>query len=110
VDVQETQGAYVLEAELPGFDEKNIEVHLDNGRLTIESRKEEKTSKGDSQGAGEGTYILRERRSAAFSRSFKLPENADPDSISAAFKNGILRLEIKKRAETQKRIIQIEKK
>jgi HSP20 family protein len=103
VDVRETEKAYILEMELPGFDEKDIEVHVDGGSLSIESRQEET---GDEKKSG-GTYILRERRINSFSRSFKLPENADSESISAAFKNGILTLEIQKRAEAQKRMIKI---
>ncbi|GHU28158.1 molecular chaperone Hsp20 [Spirochaetia bacterium] len=101
VDVRETGAAYTLEAELPGFDEKNVEVQVNGGALTIESKKESREEKR------EGTYLLQERRKLAFSRSFALPENADPEHISAVFKNGILSLEIKKRAETQKRVIQI---
>jgi HSP20 family protein len=102
VDIRETENAYMLEAELPGYYEKGIEIHLDNGILTIESKKEETEEKK------EANFLIRERRSASFSRSFKLPENADPDAISAAFKNGLLGLEIKKRPETKKRLIQIE--
>ncbi|MDR2101306.1 MAG: Hsp20/alpha crystallin family protein [Treponema sp.] len=113
VDIRDTKDAYILEAELPGYDEKDIEVHLDGGNLTVESKKEETNERdvtpknADKKG---GTYILRERRSASFSRSFKLPENANPEAVSAVFKNGILTLEIKKRAEAQKRVIQIERK
>jgi HSP20 family protein len=103
VDVRETDSAYVLDMELPGYDEKNIDVHVDGGNLTIESRQEE--AKNDDKAAG--TFILKERRINSFSRSFKLPENADSESVSASFKNGILSLEIKKRAEAQKRSIQI---
>jgi HSP20 family protein len=102
VDIRETENAYLVEAELPGYDEKGIEVHVDNGILTIKSKKEEKSEKK------EENFIVRERRSASFSRSFKLPENADPEAVSAAFKNGLLNLEIKKRPETKKRIIPIE--
>jgi HSP20 family protein len=102
VDIRETENAYMLEAELPGYDEKGIEIHLDNGILTIESKKEEAEEKK------EDNFLIRERRNVSFSRSFKLPENADPDAISAAFKNGLLGLEIKKRPEAKKRLIQIE--
>jgi HSP20 family protein len=106
VDVQEKEDAYLLEAELPGYEEKNIQVHVDGGNLTIESRQEdEKDRKG--KGAKEGAFLIRERRSSSFSRSFRLPENADPNQVSASFKNGILSLEIKKRSEAQKRIIEI---
>ncbi|MDR2258271.1 MAG: Hsp20/alpha crystallin family protein [Treponema sp.] len=103
VDVRETEKAYILDMELPGCDEKNIEVHVDGGSLSVESRQEE----AKEEKKNEGTYIIRERRLNSFSRSFKLPENADSETISAAFKNGILTLEIQKRAEAQKRMIKI---
>jgi HSP20 family protein len=103
VDVRETEKAFILDMELPGYDEKDIEVHVDGGSLCIESKldeaKEEKKSNG--------TYVLRERRLNSFSRSFKLPENANPETVSAAFKNGVLCLEIQKRPEAQKRMIKI---
>jgi HSP20 family protein len=114
VDIRETADAYELAAELPGYDEKNIEVHVDGGVLTIETKKEEKAERNVSPekdgNAAEERYVIRERRSASFSRSFKLPENADMEAITANFKNGLLCLEIKKRAEAKKRVIQIEGK
>jgi HSP20 family protein len=106
VDVQEKEGSYLLEAELPGYDEKNIEVHVDGGNLTIASSQEEEKERKNKD-AKEGTFLIRERRSNSFSRSFRLPENADPNAVSASFKNGILSLEIKKRSEAQKRVIEI---
>ena len=105
VDVKETEKAYVLEAELPGFDEKDIEVRLDGRNLTIESKKEvEKT--GDTK--TDASYLVRERRASHFTRSFKLPENADCENIAASFKNGVLSLEINKKAEAQAKLIKIE--
>jgi HSP20 family protein len=97
VDVSETENNYLLEAELPGFDEKSIQVHVDGGKLTIESKNEEET-KEESR-----NYLIRERRRVKFTRSFQLPENADTEQVNARFKNGILSLEIKKRAEAAKR-------
>jgi HSP20 family protein len=105
VDVRENEEAYSLEMELPGYEEKDIEVHVDGGSLTIESKQEESREEKKEEGA----YILRERRMNAFSRSFKLPENANPEAVNASFKNGILRLEISKRAEAKKRLIEIKK-
>jgi HSP20 family molecular chaperone IbpA len=102
VDVQETADSYLVEAELPGFDEKQIKVHVEGGKLSIESQKdEEKKEEKD------GSYLLRERRKVSFSRSFTLPENADTESVAAVFKNGVLSLEIKKRAENARRLIEI---
>jgi HSP20 family molecular chaperone IbpA len=104
VDVQETDNAYLVEAELPGFDDKGVQVHVDGGSLTIESVKEEEKN-GEKK---ERNYLIRERRKVSFSRSFKLPENADTESVAAVFKNGVLSLEIKKREEApKKRLIQI---
>ncbi|MDR2477523.1 MAG: Hsp20/alpha crystallin family protein [Treponema sp.] len=103
VDVRETENAYIVDMELPGYNEKDIEVQIDGASLTVASRQEE----NQEEKKGEGTYILRERRVNSFNRSFKLPENADPEAVTAAYKNGVLNLEIKKRAEAQKRAIQI---
>jgi HSP20 family protein len=108
VDIRETENAYALEMELPGYDEKDIKVNIDGASLSVESCAAEISPlSAREEKKGEGTYILRERRQSSFSRSFKLPENADPEAVSAAFKNGILSLEIKKRPEAQKRTIQI---
>ncbi|MDR3191734.1 MAG: Hsp20/alpha crystallin family protein [Treponema sp.] len=106
VDVREKEDTYLLEAELPGYDEKNIHVHVDGGNLTIASRQEEEKERKNKD-AKEGTFLIRERRCNSFTRSFRLPENADPNAVTASFKNGILSLEIKKRSEAQKRVIEI---
>ena len=116
VDIRETEKAYVLEMELPGFDEKDIEISVDGNSLSISSKQEEtrNVNENDSKGNGSkedaGTWILRERRVNTFSRSFKLPENANPEEVAAEFKNGVLCMEIQKRAEAQKRTIQIKAK
>jgi HSP20 family protein len=102
VDVREIEDAYILEMELPGYDEKNIDVHVDGSNLTIASKKEEEKENKEN-----GVYLIKERWNTSFSRSFKLPENANPETANASFKNGILRMEIKKRAEAQKRAIMI---
>ncbi|MDR2160271.1 MAG: Hsp20/alpha crystallin family protein [Treponema sp.] len=107
-DVRETENSYIIEAELPGYDEKEIHVHVDGGALTIESGQEEVRDVNEKKEKKDGgNYLIRERRARSFSRSFKLPDNADPDKVSASFRNGILSLEIKKRAEARKRLIQI---
>jgi HSP20 family protein len=105
VDVRETDTGYVLEAELPGVDESDIDVNIDGGMLHIESKSESASTESDDDKG----KILSERNRTGFSRSFKLPENADTESINASFKNGLLTLDIKKRAEAQKRVIPITK-
>ena len=106
VDVRETEKSYVLEAELPGLDEKDIEVRLDGNNLTIGSKKTEEKEGETKTG---NNYLIRERRFSSFSRSFKLPENSDSEGIKASFRNGILSLEIQKKAEAQAKVIQISK-
>jgi HSP20 family protein len=109
VDVRETEKAYVLEAELPGLEEKDVEIRLDGNTLTIQSKKLEERNEEKEAKTGDGNFLIRERRFSSFSRSFKLPENADKEGISASFKNGILSLEINKKTEAQARLIQISK-
>jgi len=109
VDIRQTEKAYILEAELPGLDEKDIEIRLNSNYLTIESKQESKQAeeKNSENPVPEGSYMIQERRYSSFTRSFKLPDNADPEGISASFKNGILSLEINKKAEAQQKVIQI---
>jgi HSP20 family protein len=102
VDVQETADAYLVEAELPGIDEKQIKVQVDGAKLIIETGKD-----GEKKEEKDGNFLIRERRNVSFSRSFTLPENADTESVSAVLKNGILSLEVKKRTGNIRRLIEI---
>ena len=117
VDIRETEESYVLDMELPGYDAKNIDIHIDGASLSVASKQEEIRDASDNGSAGnkdsaenQGTWILKERRINSFTRSFKLPENANPEEVTAEFNNGILTMEIKKRAEALKRAIQISAK
>jgi HSP20 family protein len=111
VDVRETEKSYMLEMELPGYDEKDIEIHVDGTNLSIASKHEEAKETAPQETASpKETWLIKERRVNTFSRSFKLPENANPEEVTAEFKNGVLSMEIQKRAEAQKRAIQIKTK
>jgi HSP20 family protein len=105
VDVRETEKSYILDMELPGYDEKDIEIHIDGASLSIASKQEEVSNQEADK--DKGTWLLKERRVSSFTRSFKLPDNANPEEVNAEFKNGILKMEINKRAEAQKRAIRI---
>jgi len=119
VDIRETEKAYVMDMELPGYSEKDIEIHIDGSNLSIVAKQENAAEKKEENASAEdaaenqnaakerGIWLLREQRISSVSRSFKLPQNADPEEVSAVFKNGILTLEVKKRAEAQKRTIQV---
>ena len=88
VDVVEKDKEYEITAELPGLDEKNIEVKLSDDVLTIKGeKKEEKEEK-------QKDYYLSERRYGSFQRSFRLPDGVDAEKIEARFKNGVLTLSL----------------
>jgi HSP20 family protein len=100
VDVKETDKAYILEADLPGISEKDIEVRVEGDILTLTSQKKEER-KEEQEG-----YLRRERYLRGFQRSFRLPEDVDIDKISAKFEKGVLTLTmprtIKKRERGRK--------
>jgi HSP20 family protein len=101
VDVTDTEKTYEVTAELPGMDEKNVEVKFANGVLTIKGeKKEEKEEK-------QKDYHLSERRYGSFQRSFTVPDGVDADKIEATFKNGILTVSLPKTPEAQKKEKQI---
>ena len=104
VDVTQTDKGYEITAELPGMEDKDVEVKLANGILTIrgEKRDEKEEKKKD--------YYVRERSFGSFERSFQLPADVDPDKISASFTKGVLTLMVPKSAEAQKAEKKIEVK
>ena len=90
VDIVENEKQIVLRADLPGVDEKNIDVQVEDGTLSLKAeRKFEKETK-------EGNYHRVERAYGSFHRSFALPENVDTDHIVAAYNKGVLELTIPK--------------
>lgn len=103
-DISEKDGAYLLQAELPGFDREDISVSVDGDMLTISASHKEENDETDDN----GNFIRRERRFGSFSRSFNA-EGIDVDGIKASYKNGVLNLELPKLAEQpqQARTIEI---
>ena len=106
VNVSEEDDSYTLEMELPGRTEKDVNIELNHDNLTIsskveESKEEKKADKADKK----RKYLVKESYTSSFSRSFSLPTDVDGESISATFKNGILTVDMKKKAiATPKRI------
>jgi HSP20 family protein len=98
IDLVERDNAYELAAEMPGLNEKNIEVDVANGELTVKGqREEEKVEKKQD-------FQLRERRFGSFSRSVCIPETVDADKIEATFKNGVLKVTLPKKPEAQRSV------
>ena len=90
-DIREVNDKYVLEAELPGFNKEDISLDVKDGILTITAEHKETNEERDSNGG----YIRRERRLGSFTRSFDI-SGVDEERITAAYKNGVLELELPK--------------
>jgi len=104
VDVIESEKAYEITADLPGMDEKNIEIKVTDGVLTMKGEKQEEKEEKKKD------YYLQERGFGSFQRSFELPESVDLDKIEASFKKGVLIVKLPKKAEAQKPAKKIEVK
>lgn len=96
VDVAEKEKEYEITAELPGLDEKNIEVKVADGMLTIKGEKKEEKEERKKD------YYLSERRYGSFVRSFQLPEGVDASKVEASFAKGVLTVKLPKTAEALK--------
>jgi HSP20 family protein len=95
VDVSETETELKVEAELPGVEEKDVEVVLSDGRLTIkgEKKQEKEEKKKD--------YHMVERSYGSFARSIVLPFEADPNQVKASFAKGVLTVTVPKPPEVK---------
>jgi HSP20 family protein len=102
VEVKENDKTYAVSVELPGLDEKDVKVTVDNDLLTISGEK--KVERTD-----EKTHFS-ERSYGSFTRSFSLPADADRNAVSAKFAKGVLTLEIQKTADAPAQGKQIEVK
>ena len=100
-DVYETDTEYVVELEVPGFDEKELTVEVTDHLLTVKGEQQEETEKKDK------TYRLHERLSRSFERSFELPLEADTAKIDAAFAKGVLTVHAAKAKQEKPRKVEI---
>jgi len=97
VDISETDTEYRIAAELPGLEEKDIDVALNDGVLTIQGeRKEEKEETDDAKG-----YRRVETFRGSFYRAFQLPAEVDADAVKAVYKAGMLTVTLPKVAESR---------
>lgn len=102
VDIQELEDRYVIHADIPGVEPKDIEVHMENGILIIKGQRHSE-SKEEREG-----YKRIECSRGTFFRRFSMPDTADANSISAKSKNGVLEITIPKQEKVQRRTIQVE--
>lgn len=101
VDIEENQNQYIIRADIPGVDVKNIDVTIDKGMLTIKGHKETE-SKEERE-----NYVHIERSQGSFYRTINLPNAADSSKISAKSKNGVLEITVPKSKESVAKKVQI---
>src|SRR5579863_10037743 len=101
VDIYETENELVLKADLPDVSEKDLDIRIESNILTIKGeRKFEEKVKEDN-------YLRVERTYGSFSRSFSVPSTVDNGLVKAEYKNGVLAVELPKRAESKPRQVKI---
>ena len=97
VEVSETGKEVRITTELPGLDEKDVEVTMTNNMLTIKGEKRVEKEEEDE----EGDYYHSERSYGYFDRTIALPQGIDADNANAKFKKGVLKVTIPKKPEAQ---------
>jgi HSP20 family protein len=100
IDLKATDKEYLIEAELPGLDEKEVSLSLQDGVLIVKGEKKEEHKQGE-QGVSEW-------RSRSFFGSVRLPDDIDEEKVSAEFKKGLLVVHVPKSADAQKSAKRIE--
>jgi HSP20 family protein len=101
VDIKEEPGRFVILADIPGVDPKDIEVHMEKGILSIKGERKSETKEENEK------FTRVERSRGVFYRRFALPDSADAEGITANGKHGVLEIVIPKRPETTPRRIAI---
>lgn len=101
VDIYEGEGSYVVTAEIPGVDKKDIEIDVKDRILTLKGERTTDTK------VDEDHYYRRERHHGRFERTFSLPADVDADKIDASFKDGVLKIEIPKPEEKKPKQITV---
>ncbi len=110
VDVFETPESYEIEAEVAGYDEKDITVAVEKHVLTISSAKDLKKANEEEkkdEKKEERHYLIREISRPSFTRSFTLPEDVDEESIKGETKDGILKITLPKTKQSQRGRIEV---
>jgi HSP20 family protein len=97
VDIVDKDEAFKLTAELPGVDEKQIEIKFSDGTLTIEGQKQEEPEDAKQD------HFVSERYYGEFHRTFRVPDGVDADKIAAHVKNGVLSVTLPKTAESRRK-------
>ena len=100
-EVKETKDSYLFKADVPGIQEKDLEVTMTGNRLTVSGKRDE-----EKEDRSERFYAY-ERNYGSFSRSFTLPDGAETDKLRAALEHGVLTVTVPKKAEVQPKKIAV---
>lgn len=101
VDISETDSAYLIKGEIPGVKKEDVKVTIQDGMLTIQGeRKQEKEEKGKK-------FHRIERSYGSFARSFRVPSDADENSVKAEFKDGMLNVTLAKSEKAKPKSINV---
>jgi HSP20 family protein len=101
VDIREEDGRFVLYADIPGVERKDVDITLEDGVLTIKGERREQNAEQP------GDFRHRERAQGAFLRRFSLPDTVNDEQISATAKDGVLQIVIPKQEQPQARRINV---
>ena len=101
VDIFEKDDSIIVKADIPGIDEKNLDIEIEGNYRTIKGSKEEEHEEKA------GGFKRIERKSGSFSRTITLPENIKAESIEAEYKKGVLCMTIPKNPETSAKKISV---
>ncbi len=102
VDITETDKAYILEAELPGYKQEDVKLNIEKHVLRLSSTKQTTKEEKD-----EKKYLICERHSQSFERAFSLPEDVNEDKIEGEFSNGVLTVTLPKKEVVQPKSIEV---
>lgn len=94
-DVQENEGSYVINMDIPGVEKEDIQVELKDGYMTVAANRSFSNEEKDA----DGKFIRKERFEGSAKRSFYVGDYATEENVKASFTNGVLRLEIPKEPE-----------
>lgn len=101
VDIHEADDALVVNADLPGMKESELDVRVENNTLTIRGERKFETE------VKEENYLRVERSYGSFTRGFTLPNTVKTEGISATYENGVLTVKLPKREETKPRQVKV---
>src|SRR5271166_3935046 len=101
VDIKETENDLILKADIPDVDMKDVDVHVENGTLTIRGERKFEAEKKD------GSWHRVERSYGTFERAFTLPETVDVEAVKADYKAGVLTITIPKKEVAKPRQIKV---